>query len=158
MRGVPPRTFECLPVQRTLGVQRDGALTEFIAMPRERLYPAKLTLKELCLVEPLTVGFHAVSRGRVTADDKVAVFGCGGVGLGAVAASSSRGARTISIDVNDEKLDLARLAGATVTITSIRDPLHHRSLELTEGSRCRNRSGWHSCNIPSGRGRSRIYW
>src|SRR5947207_14439578 len=34
----------------TLGVQRDGALTEFIAMPRQKLYPAKLTLKELCLV------------------------------------------------------------------------------------------------------------
>ena len=73
---------------QTLGVQRDGALTEFIAMPREKLYPAKLTPKELCLVEPLTVGFHAVARGRVTADDTVAIFGCGGVGLGAVAGSS----------------------------------------------------------------------
>jgi len=52
---------------QTLGVQRDGALTEFIVMPREKLYPAKLTLKELCLVEPLTVGFHAVARGRVRA-------------------------------------------------------------------------------------------
>src|SRR5579872_6968684 len=46
---------------QTLGVQRDGALTEFIVMPREKLYPAKLSLKELCLVEPLTVGFHAVT-------------------------------------------------------------------------------------------------
>ena len=53
---------------QTLGVQRDGALTEFIVMPREKLYPARLTLKELCLVEPLTVGFHAVTRGRVTAE------------------------------------------------------------------------------------------
>ncbi len=62
---------------QTLGVQRDGALTEFIVMPREKLYPAKLTPKELCLVEPLTVGFHAARRGRVTADDTVAIFGCG---------------------------------------------------------------------------------
>src|SRR5438552_9200901 len=103
---------------QTLGVQRDGALTEFIAMPREKLYPAKLAPKELCLVEPLTVGFHAVARGRVTRDDKVAVFGCGGVGLGAVAASSARGARTICIDVDDEKLALARRAGGTHTIDS----------------------------------------
>src|SRR5437667_10832720 len=66
---------------QTLGVQRDGALTEFIAMPRQKLYPAKLTLKELCLVEPLTVGFHAVAGGRVTSDDTVAIFGWGGVGL-----------------------------------------------------------------------------
>src|SRR5437763_10980563 len=68
---------------QTLGVQRDGALSEFIVMPPENLYVADLTLKELCLVEPLTVGFHAVARGRITAVDVVAVFGCGGVGLGA---------------------------------------------------------------------------
>src|ERR1700755_955527 len=52
---------------QTLGVQRDGALAEFVAVPREKLYPAKLTRKELCLVEPLTVGFHAVARGRIEA-------------------------------------------------------------------------------------------
>src|ERR1700694_1995153 len=63
----------------TLGVQRDGAATEYIVVPSERIYPAKLTIKELCLVEPLTVGFHAVARGRVTAEDSVAVIGCGGV-------------------------------------------------------------------------------
>src|SRR5690349_11405175 len=40
---------------QTLGVQRDGALREFIVMPRDKLYPARLTPKELCLVEPLTV-------------------------------------------------------------------------------------------------------
>ena len=120
---------------QTLGVQRDGALTQFIVMPREKLFPAKLTPKELCLVEPLTVGFHAIARGRVTADDTVAVFGCGGVGLGAIAGSHSRGATTICIDVDDEKLDLSRKAGGAHTINSAREPLHDRLLELTEGCR-----------------------
>jgi threonine dehydrogenase-like Zn-dependent dehydrogenase len=114
-------------------VQRDGALTEFIVLPREKLYPANLSLKELCLVEPLTVGFHAVTRGRVTANDTVAIWGCGGVGLGVVAAASSRRARTICIDVDDEKLELARMAGAELTINSTREPLHDRFLEMTEG-------------------------
>jgi len=118
---------------QTLGVQRDGALTEFIVLPREKLYPAKLTLKELCLVEPLTVGFHAVARGRVTAGDSVAIWGCGGVGLGVVAAASARRARTICIDVDDEKLELARMAGGQLTINSAREPLHDRLLEMTEG-------------------------
>src|SRR2546421_1157652 len=118
---------------QTLGVQRDGALTEFITMPPEKVYPAKLTSKELCLVEPLTVGFHAVARGRVTADDTVAVFGCGGVGLGAVAGSTSRGARTICVDVDDEKLKLARAAGGTHSINSLTQSLHNQLLELTEG-------------------------
>src|SRR6266516_6237030 len=118
---------------QTLGVQRDGALTEFIVMPREKLYPAKLTPKELCLVEPLTVGFHAVARGSVWAEDTVAIFGCGGVGLGAVAAASLRGARTICVDVDDKKLELAQMTGGGQIINSAREPLSQRLLELTDG-------------------------
>ena len=118
---------------QTLGVQRDGALTEFIVMPPEKLFPARLTPKELCLVEPLTVGFHAVARGRVTTNDIVAVFGCGGVGLGAVAASSSWGAKTIGVDLDDGKLELARAAGCCYTINSLREPLHKQLLEFTDG-------------------------
>ena len=61
-------------------------------------------LRHLSIVEPLTVGFHAVSRGRVTASDTVAVIGCGGVGLGAVSGAAFRGATVIGIDVDDAKL------------------------------------------------------
>ncbi|HTJ29336.1 MAG TPA: alcohol dehydrogenase catalytic domain-containing protein, partial [Acidobacteriaceae bacterium] len=57
---------------QTMGVQRDGAMCEYLAVPRERLYTASLASRELCLVEPLTVGAHAVARGRVTAEDVVA--------------------------------------------------------------------------------------
>ena len=117
----------------TLGVQRDGALTEYISMPENKLYTGSLTIKELCLVEPLTVGFHAVARGRVTAQDSVAVFGCGGVGLGAIAASGFRGARTIGIDVDDDKLNLARKTGAAETINTSKESLHQRLLDLTNG-------------------------
>ena len=117
----------------TLGVQRDGALTEYISMPENKLYTGSLTIKELCLVEPLTVGFHAVARGRVTAQDSVAVFGCGGVGLGAIAASGFRGARTIVIDVDDDKLNLARKTGAAETINTSKESLHQRLLDLTNG-------------------------
>jgi len=117
----------------TLGVQRDGALTEYISMPENKLYTGSLTLKELCLVEALTVGFHAVARGRVTAQDSVAVFGCGGVGLGAIAASGFRGARTIGIDVDDDKLNLARKTGAAETINTSKESLHQRLLDLTNG-------------------------
>jgi threonine dehydrogenase-like Zn-dependent dehydrogenase len=117
----------------TLGVQRDGALTEYISMPENKLYTGSLTIKELCLVEPLTVGFHAVARGRVTAQDSIAVFGCGGVGLGAIAASGFRGARTIGIDVDDDKLNLARKTGAAETINTSKESLHQRLLDLTNG-------------------------
>jgi threonine dehydrogenase-like Zn-dependent dehydrogenase len=117
----------------TLGVQRDGGLTEYLAVAPGKIYTADLSLKELCLVEPLTVGFHAAARGRVTAGDTVAIIGCGGVGLGAVAASGFRGARTVAIDVDDAKLEIARKAGATDLVNTRRDDLHSRLAELTGG-------------------------
>jgi len=116
-----------------MGVQRDGAMTEYISVPREKIYTAKLTLRELCLVEPLTVGFHAVARGRVTSQDSVAVIGCGGVGLGAVVASHFAGARTIAIDVDDIKLGIAKKAGADHVINSRQESMHNKLLELTNG-------------------------
>jgi threonine dehydrogenase-like Zn-dependent dehydrogenase len=117
----------------TMGVQRDGAMTEYISVPVEKLYPAKLSIKELCLVEPLTVGFHAAARGRVTADDTVAVFGCGGVGLGAIASAAFRGAETIAIDMDDAKLEIARKAGAKHLIHSKKEDLHERLAAITNG-------------------------
>ena len=129
LRGLP----NACQYNETLGVQRDGALAEFVAMPREKLYPAKLTRKELCLVEPLTVGFHAVARGRIKADDTVAILGCGGVGLGAVAASNARGARTICVDMDDEELVVARAAGGSDAINTAKESLHNCLQELTEG-------------------------
>jgi threonine dehydrogenase-like Zn-dependent dehydrogenase len=117
----------------TLGVQRDGAMAEYIVMPPGKLYPAKLNIKELCLVEPLTVGFHAVARGRVTAEDSIAIIGCGGVGLGAVAAAHFAGARTIAIDVDDIKLAIAEKAGADHIINSRQESMHRKLLELTNG-------------------------
>ena len=117
----------------TLGVQRDGALTERIAIPAGKLYGAQLSLKELCLVEPLTVGFHAAKRGRVTERDTVAVFGCGGVGLGAISAAAFHGARVIAIDMDDAKLEIARKAGASELVHSSNEDLHLRLSELTDG-------------------------
>ncbi|WP_180540476.1 zinc-binding alcohol dehydrogenase family protein [Nevskia soli] len=119
---------------QTFGVQRDGALTEWINVPYSRLIVAEdLPLRYLSIVEPLTVGFHAAGRGRVTPSDTVAVFGCGGVGLGAVSGAAFRGAKVIAIDVDDGKLELAQRAGATHAIHSAREPLHERLQELTSG-------------------------
>lgn len=118
---------------RTLGVQRDGALAEFLTSPADKLLTGNLQLEELCLVEPLTVGAHAVARGQVTHNDTVAIFGSGGVGLGAVAASAFRGATTIAIDIDDPRLAIAREAGATHTLNSTRDNLPEALKDWTSG-------------------------
>ena len=118
----------------TFGVQRDGAITELLAVPAAKVYPsATLSLKELAIVEPLTVGAHAVARGRITKDDTVAIIGCGGIGLGAIAASAFRGARTIAIDLDDTKLATAQLAGATDLIHSGNENVAERLRDLTAG-------------------------
>jgi 2-desacetyl-2-hydroxyethyl bacteriochlorophyllide A dehydrogenase len=120
---------------QTLGVQRDGAFTEFICVPWEKLVRSdKLSLTEHALVEPLSVGFHAVERGQVTSADTVLVFGCGMIGLGAISAAALlRGARVIAVDVDDAKLGLARKAGATETINSKAENLHEKLQGLTNG-------------------------
>lgn len=117
----------------TLGVQRDGALAEYISISANKLFAAQLNLEELCLVEPLSVGCHAVARAQVTPRDVVAVFGCGGVGLGAVAASAFRGATTVAIDIDDTKLAIARQAGATHVIHTQRQNAAEVLADLTAG-------------------------
>jgi 2-desacetyl-2-hydroxyethyl bacteriochlorophyllide A dehydrogenase len=118
----------------TLGVQRDGALTDYIVVPWEKLViDNSLNLTKLALLEPLAVGFHAAKRGEVKKGDKVAVLGCGVIGLGAIAGANFRGAEVIAIDIADEKFDAAKTAGATHTINSMKDNVHDRLLELTDG-------------------------
>jgi threonine dehydrogenase-like Zn-dependent dehydrogenase len=118
---------------KTMGVQRDGALTELVAVPYQKLFTSRsLTLTELALVEPFSVGFHAAARGRVEAEDSVLVLGCGGVGLGAIAGAVSRGARVIALDTRDEKLGLAKALGARETVYAGPDA-RERVMDLTDG-------------------------
>jgi threonine dehydrogenase-like Zn-dependent dehydrogenase len=118
----------------TLGVQRDGAMKGYFTAPWQKIYAAeRLSLRQLTLVEPLAVGFHASERGRVTESDTVGVIGCGMVGLGAIAAAAGKGANVIAIDVEDSKLVLARLAGAKFTVNTSIQSVHDELLALTEG-------------------------
>ena len=127
------RPNACL-ANKTLGVQQDGALSTYFTVPWQKLYAAdRLSLPELALVEPLAVGFHAVSRGRVDAGDVVAVIGSGTVGLGAIAAAAARHAKVIAIDLDNAKLELAHMAGAEESINSRTEDARARLKELTEG-------------------------
>ena len=118
----------------TLGVQRDGAMREYIAMPWEKVIPAGLLTPKTCaLIEPMSVGFHAVSRAQVTDIDVVLVVGCGMVGMGAVVRSAQRGATVIAADIDDEKLELARRMGASYTVNTKTDDVHARLREMTSG-------------------------
>lgn len=128
------RRPNCCRDNQTLGVQREGALAEYVSLPADKILAADgLTLTELALVEPLTVGFHAVDRGAVNAKDTVAVLGCGAIGLGVIAGAAERGARVVAIDIDDAKLALARKCGAVETINSRDTDLHESLAALTGG-------------------------
>ena len=118
----------------TLGVQRWGAMCEYIALPWEKVIPAtQLTPRTCALIEPMSVGFHAVNRAQVTDIDVVMVIGCGMVGMGAVVRSALRGATVIAADIDDEKLALAKEMGATYAINTKTEDVHARLQELTAG-------------------------
>lgn len=118
----------------TLGVQRNGAMRERIALPWEKVIPAGLLTPRTCaLIEPMSVGFHAVSRAQVTDIDVVMVIGCGMVGMGAIVRSAQRGATVVAADIDDEKLDLARKMGASYTINTRTEDIHARMREITSG-------------------------
>ncbi len=119
---------------KTMGVRRPGAMTRYVCAPWQDLFVSdQLSARELALAEPLTVGFHAVARGRVDSQDLVAVLGCGIVGLGAVAAAVNRHATVIAIDLDDAKLAIARKIGVSNTINPSKEDLHQRLQEITNG-------------------------
>ena len=119
---------------QTLGVQRWGAMCEYLALPWEKVIPAGLLTPRTCaLIEPMSVGFHAVNRAQVTDIDVVMVIGCGMVGMGAIVRAALRGATVIAADIDDEKLALAKEMGASYTINTKTEDVHARLREMTSG-------------------------
>ncbi|MBO4906136.1 MAG: zinc-binding alcohol dehydrogenase family protein [Bacteroidaceae bacterium] len=129
------RRFNACQHNETLGVQRHGAMREFICVPWQKVIPAGgLQQRDVALIEPMSVGFHAVDRGMVTDTDTVLVIGCGMIGVGAIVRASLRGATVIAMDLDDEKLALARQLGAADVINSGKDNVHDRLQQLTGGA------------------------
>ena len=78
------RRYNACQHNETLGVQRDGAMREYIAVPWQKVIPiGSISVEHAALIEPMSVGFHAVSRAQVVDTDTVMVIGCGMVGVGA---------------------------------------------------------------------------
>lgn len=119
---------------QTFGVQRDGAMCEYVAVPWQKvIVDNELSSKDFAMVEPMSVGFHAVSRAQITDLDTVLVIGCGMIGLGALVRASLRGATVIAMDMDDSKLELATELGASYTINSKTEDVHARLQEITNG-------------------------
>ncbi|MEP3275441.1 MAG: zinc-binding alcohol dehydrogenase family protein [Stappiaceae bacterium] len=97
------RTNACR-FNKTLGVQQDGGMSERLVVRHDRLIlNDTLSSRHRALVEPLSVGFHAVARGSVRPEDTVVVIGGGMIGVGAMIGALARGARVIGVEVSEAK-------------------------------------------------------
>ena len=128
------KRYNACRYNETLGVQRDGAMAEYIAIPWQKIITDEaLDATQLALVEPLTVGFHAIDNAKVTDSDVVMVFGCGMIGSGAIVRAALRGATVVAVDIDDSKLSIAKKLGADYTVNSIKENLHDQLLKITNG-------------------------
>lgn len=120
---------------RTMGVQRDGSFAEYVAMPIERIYPGKgLSAKELALIEPFSIGYHALSRAEVKEGDNVLIMGSGPIGLFALISAKQKGAKVAIADLLDNRLALAKEYGADMVINTGKEDLSEKSAEFTDGN------------------------
>lgn len=107
---------------QTLGVQQDGGLREKIVVAQDRLIAnSSLPAHHLALVEPLSVGFHAVDRGRISKDDSVLVLGGGMIGVGVILGALARGARVFVSEVAQTK----RTALLALGVEAVINPTTH---------------------------------
>lgn len=124
----------CCHDNQTMGVQRDGSFCEYLAMPVERIYAGQgLSADQLALIEPFSIGYHALSRCEINPGDKVLVIGAGPIGLFALISAKSRGAEVHSADLLDGRLEKAKAFGADGVINSGKESLADYTAAHTDG-------------------------
>lgn len=125
----------CCVDNRTMGVQRDGSFCEYIAIPVDRIYHGKgLSAEELALIEPFSIGYHAVSRATIKPTDKVLVMGAGPIGLFALISAKLKGASVYIADILEGRLEIAKEFGADGVINTITSSLSEETLNITKGN------------------------
>ncbi len=126
--------YNCCPYNDTRGVQQDGLASEYFTIHYSKLFHAPdLSFEQIAFAEPLSVGRHAVVRSRAEKGDRILVIGCGVIGLGVIISLAYNGIDVTAMDIDNEKLDLARKVGASSVINSKERDIEKETAELTDG-------------------------
>ena len=121
----------CCANLKVLGVHVDGGMRERLVVPLTNLHPSsRLSFDELALVEPLSIGAHAVARAAIEPDEEALVIGAGPIGLATVQAAIAAGARVIVSELNharrafaSQRFDLAAAMSPADDLRAVlRDP------------------------------------
>ena len=122
---------------RTLGLQVDGGLAEYVTSPAMicRAVPDGCDDDAAAMAQPLAVALHALTRVAQRPEEDVAVIGVGGIGSFIVAGASHRAAegRVVAVDIDETRLATAGALGADETANASARELGDLLLELTDG-------------------------
>lgn len=102
------------------GMKRHGAMAELVRLPWWSLVamPEALSFTEAALLEPVSIGLHAVNRGQIQPSETVVIIGAGTIGLFVLQAARLQGAGKIIVsDPNAHRRRLARALGADVAVS-----------------------------------------
>jgi L-iditol 2-dehydrogenase len=116
--------------------RRHGAFAEYVAVPQHILYrlPPSVSFEQAAMVEPVAVAAHAVSLTPIAVGDSAVVVGAGIIGLCLVQVLRAAGcSRVFAVDIEPEKLDLARKLGAGVVLDSQKADVATEVAQATEG-------------------------
>ena len=124
----------------------EGAFTEQLLVREACLgdnllpLPDGLPFEIAAMAEPLAVAMHGVNRAQVKPGDKVAVFGCGPIGLGMILWLVDRGVTdVVALDLAPERLARAKALGARAVINPREENVRERLIELHGKGRVLNR-------------------
>ena len=120
---------------RIIGVDRDGAFADYIAMPASNIIKlGGIPVDVGAIMDPIGNAVHTVLEGGELPGSTVFVLGCGPIGCFACGVAKAAGASlVIASDLNDMRLSLAKRMGADVTLNPGRDDVLARVKELTGG-------------------------
>ncbi|MDD5922160.1 MAG: alcohol dehydrogenase catalytic domain-containing protein [Eubacteriales bacterium] len=118
-----------------LGVGMNGAFAEYFTVRWDVTYVLDdaIDYDTACLFEPMGAGVHGVEKAEVSGKN-VLISGAGPIGLTAVAAAKTFGAKqVICCDLIDDKLAIAKKMGADTTVNSGEEDLREIVMDHTDG-------------------------
>jgi len=112
----------CCVNLRVFGVHIDGGMRERTVVPAARLHAAPgLSFEQLALVEPLSIGAHAVARADLSCGERVLVVGAGPIGLSVIQFALLAGTDVTVMDISAQRLAFCQRLWPLVTAIDARD-------------------------------------
>jgi propanol-preferring alcohol dehydrogenase len=122
---------------RSLGIYNDGGYAQYVLVPSYRYLVKIGNDMDTDTSAPLAcaglTSYGAVKNANLKPDENVVIVGTGGLGLMAIQlAKAVTGAKIIAMDIDDQKLDVAKKNGANITINSKKEDPAKAIMELTD--------------------------